>query len=389
VKRDAHGMAVLISREGQIVMMYAVLALFAFGSLVKRKPESVRLAYSETECSAGMGNSTLKQTLAGGAGALRSNYELDELVEGPGLYDIRENRSACEFQNVEHSGHFPHAMQQMYRCFSYWMASAEDAKYPKRDRYLVVSRRPMGTEFMKGFVQQLRLTFGVKVVNLRHNLKIVRPSNFSTGFASRNAFAMRGQNDARALRDGIWKAYGIPQSTACGGLDPTNATTVRIGILDRKVTRKLHNLGAIVRAIEREMHKEPLLRAKFVIGDFEYQTFQEQVEFLSGVDVLVSPHGAQLTGIPFLPNCASVLELFPTGYLIPQYFGSLAAVAGVTHSYMYLGGPDADREAKVAMKTLESRDAARAVNLCPHPDAVARSVVELVREWHRCCQIQR
>ena len=200
---------------------------------------------------------------------------------------------------------------------------------------------------------------------------------------------MRGQDDARALRDGIWKAYDIPQSTSCAGLSETNVTTVRIGILDRQKTRRLQNLEAIIRAIARKMQKEPLLRAKFIVSDFEDMTFQDQVRFLSQTDVLVSPHGAQLTGIPLLPNCASVLELFPTGYLIPQYFGSLAAVAGVKHSYMYMGGPEPDREAKVAMKTLESRDAARAVNLCPYPDAVARSVVELVLEWHRCCQSQR
>jgi hypothetical protein len=37
------------------------------------------------------------------------------------------------------------------------------------------------------------------------------------------------------------------------------------------------------------------------------------------------------------------------------------------------------------MKTLESRNEAWAANLCPHPDALARSVVELVREWQACC----
>jgi Glycosyltransferase 61 len=247
-------------------------------------------------------------------------------------------------------------------------------------------RQPVTTEFFKGMIQQLRITFKVRVVNFRHDLKVARPNNISYDFATRKSFAMRGQDDARALRDGIWKAYNIPQSTSCAGLQQTNVTTVvRIGILDRKKTRRLQNLGAVVRAIEREMNKEPF-KAKFVVSDFEDRTFQEQVQFLSGVDVLVSPHGAQLTGIPFLPNCARVLELFPAGYLIPQYFGSLAAVAGVQHSYMYLGGPNPDREAKVAMKTLESRNAARAANLCPHPDAVARSVVELAREWHECCQ---
>jgi hypothetical protein len=154
-------------------------------------------------------------------------------------------------------------------------------------------------------------------------------------------------------------------------------------------------MDAVLRAVAREMKSSfPNIRSHFRIIDFMGKTLKQQVEYLASVDILLSPHGAQLSGIPFLPDCAGVLELFPTGYLWPRYFGSLAAVSGVSHSYMYLGsgGPPGSKarqqEIDEGMNTSQSRTQARAASLCPHPGALARSVVVIVREWQACCREQ-
>jgi hypothetical protein len=346
-------------------------------------------------CCGGLGNATARETL--GADIVKSAYELEEILEGPGLYDIQETRSACRFLVDEEMGrtaHFPHAFQQILRCFSFWIAASEDAKFPKHDRYLVVPRQqPVNSEFVSGLIRQLRSTFGVRIVHFRHDLKVVRAKNLSYSFEARDSFAMRGPSDARALRDGVYKSLGLPAAEvlSCSRSETANTTVVRIGILNRKKTRRLQNKGSVVRAIESEMQARlNSVRARFVLGDFEDRTFQEQVEYLSSVDVLVSPHGAQLSGIPFLPNCGRVIELFPTGYLVPKYYGSLAAISGVEHSYLYLGSGGLSRarqrEIDRAMMTLKSRTAAREANLCPHPEALARSVVDVVREWLECCR---
>jgi hypothetical protein len=362
-------------------------------------PYSLRAMAVEGQraCRAGAGNATSREAL--GSGVVRSDHDLEEIVEGPGLVDIRETRAACLFlvdEDMGRTDHFPHALQQILRCFSYWIASSEDARLPKHDRYFVVPRRqPVSSEFVSGLIKQLRSTFGVRFVHFKHDLRVVRAKNLSYSFDATNSFAMRGPHDARALRDGVWKALGLPAAdlSSCSGEATTNRTTVRIGILDRKKTRRLRNKGSVVRAIESEMQASlPSVQVRFLVGDFEDRTFPEQVEYMSSVDVLVSPHGAQLSGIPFLPNCGRVVELFPTGYLVPNFYGSLAAASGIAHSYLYLGRGGASsrgrrREILRAMKTLESRTAAREADLCPHPEALARSVVDAVREWLGCCQL--
>ena len=36
---------------------------------------------------------------------------------------INETQAVCEFRDENWSGHFPHAMQQLLRCFSWWQAN--------------------------------------------------------------------------------------------------------------------------------------------------------------------------------------------------------------------------------------------------------------------------
>merc|ERR1712224_871711 len=82
----------------------------------------------------------------------------------------------------------------------------------------------------------------------------------------------------------------------------------------------------------------------------------EQVRFFRHVDILISGHGAQLTGVPFMmqrlksdpssfSSCKLVLELYPKLYGVPYYFGSLVVQSGIRHSYLYYDdGIDDDDE---------------------------------------------
>ena len=60
------------------------------------------------------------------------------------------------------------------------------------------------------------------------------------------------------------------------------------------------------------------------------------MKFFVNTDILISPHGAQLGSIPFLPDCAAILELFPQYYWIPGYYGSLAKASGHPYYHLYL-----------------------------------------------------
>mmetsp|Transcript_49151 Transcript_49151/g.55693 ORF Transcript_49151/g.55693 Transcript_49151/m.55693 type:complete len:274 (-) Transcript_49151:134-955(-) len=87
---------------------------------------------------------------------------------------------------------------------------------------------------------------------------------------------------------------------------------------------------------------------------FEGKPFEEQVQFFRNTDILISPHGAGLTGLVFMAggggggssghddsdddgnnSCKEVMELYPKNYAIPYYFGSLAIQSGIRHSYVY------------------------------------------------------
>jgi capsular polysaccharide biosynthesis protein len=156
---------------------------------------------------------------------------------------------------------------------------------------------------------------------------------------------MRSSHDANVMRDAFLERLGLEEAKTC-------RSKVRIRILSRKNNRSIQNAEDLVKALEKTFlgtisrHEVESIS----VATFEAASFRDQLEFLSQADILISVHGAALTGIPFQPKCAAVLELFPAGYVVPLFFGSLAAVSGVSHSFMYLGHQDMERETRVGMK---------------------------------------
>jgi hypothetical protein len=126
------------------------------------------------------------------------------------------------------------------------------------------------------------------------------------------------------------------------------------------------------------------------IVSFDGWSFADQVLFMNSVDILISPHGAQLTSIPFLPACASIFELFPTGYHPPYHFGTLAAASGITHSYTALTrGFERyfKEETKVGMANVTNRSTSRNVQLCPPLLDVVEQIMTVIQQWHERCAV--
>jgi hypothetical protein len=137
-----------------------------------------------------------------------------------------------------------------------------------------------------------------------------------------------------------------------------------------------------------------------VMDTFYNKTFAEQVQFFANHDIIVSPHGAQWTALPFLPACGCALELFPNSrYVIPEYFGSLAAAANLSHSYLVMLQVDEDNNINDNNNTahcsssssssshkeeIADRVAARSVPLCPPVKKVVEAIQQLVEEWYKC-----
>lgn len=117
---------------------------------------------------------------------------------------------------------------------------------------------------------------------------------------------------------------------------------------------------------------------------FKNKTFLEQVDFFAKTDIVISPHGAQLTGIPFMPDCGAVLELFPKGYYLPAFFGTLANVSNLNHAFLYLSEVDGKSEYSKFAASKETRLEARGAELCPPVHSVVQAVEQLVKEWKQC-----
>ena len=132
--------------------------------------------------------------------------------------------------------------------------------------------------------------------------------------------------------------------------------------------------------------KRALPNSTIHVTEFENASFGDQVKFFSTVDILISPHGAQLTGLTFMPNCGQILELTPKGYHIPYYFGSLANASGLGYGYVYMSSGDPKNETKTMSATYALRGKMRSANFCPSTTSIVRGVLDLVEDWNYCCE---
>lgn len=66
--------------------------------------------------------------------------------------------------------------------------------------------------------------------------------------------------------------------------------------------------------------EQKLQELGFTIMFPEELSFQEQVFAFSNVSLLVAPHGAGLANIAFMPHGASLIEIFDSGYVLPDFY---------------------------------------------------------------------
>jgi hypothetical protein len=218
-------------------------------------------------------------------------------------------------------------------------------------------------------------------VRLRFDLKVVRGTQ-TYQWDERHSFAMRRKEDAWAFRHLALTHFellhskceyiAIPLATLnIPTPDRCLQSVPRTGILNHRKDRSLQNVAQPVTPLEQSQATTNRTAHVNYVTTFEETSFRHQLAFLSQFDNILSPHGAQFTGLLFLPPpCSQVVELFPASYLVPTFYGSLAAVSGVEDSYLYLGASNPQqRKTKVegAMQSLESREAARRAHLCLHP----------------------
>lgn len=383
-------------------------------------------------------------------GEYSNRRELHYLFTGPGLYaetttavpSSQTNNSirtpvpaaagaaVCHFQTMDaFTFHFPHAMQQLYRCWSWWRLHntlAAILVFPR-------SEMPPNNAFLTGFVSTLQAAIGLRLVRpsqpphqppYRASVEVhprvphnrVHPDDiFAMRDPTRPYYAFHQVDDAQVLRDTIVQQLRsaasssrrespttrssvmldkatafVPESSP---LSPSCHSSPRIAILNRHQHREWVSAVAFVERFAQRRridsnHNQNNNTVVPIVYFHSDTTFADQVQFFVTTDILISPHGAQLTGLAFLPDCGAVLEVFPAGYYLPHFFGSLARASNHPHRYVTLvsHGTDWPTEAVAGMQTQAARQKARNKQLCPDPDTIVHAVENMVAEWHECCR---
>lgn len=209
----------------------------------------------------------------------------------------------CEFDDTQTaSTHFPHTMQQLYGCFSYWQ------EYPQRQAILLLNKKTKKklerNQFLKGFLQLLKTQIPVDIID-KQEFEQKNYSVISQTISVSGGYILA---HARTLNEMVQKQYKLPSSfnaTFCPHKKP------RISILNRRksVGRSIINAELLT---ESESIKSASWKGNLVVEYFEDFDFEEQVSFFQETDILIAPHGAQLTGVAFLGNpCSQLVEVFP------------------------------------------------------------------------------
>ena len=288
--------------------------------------------------------------------------------------------SVCEFlTSKDHSTHFAHTMQQLYGCFSYW----QEPKYSDTRHILVLSskiqKKIQKNPFVNGFLEVLTSQIHLEIMTKHHFLQEFNNTNAPVSIDISGGYILK---HASVLNRLVQNHYNLSTN-----LDACSEVTPRIAILNRvkPVGRSIINAPKLVELLSTSSFLNQSLGNNNILVDyFEQKSFSEQVLFFQNVDILIAPHGAQLTGLPFLNGrCSQLLELFPKEYAIPSFFGSLALQSHSSYSYLYLS----DRSWEVEQaENLLNRIHARATNLCPNPQVIVNSVRMLVADWKACCR---
>ena len=154
---------------------------------------------------------------------------------------------------------------------------------------------------------------------------------------------------------------------------------LQIGILNRKATRRWQQSQEFI-AAARKLPPDAHIEENY----FEDKSPIEQAKWMNKQDLVISPHGAQLTNLIWARRCIGVLELFPRNYYIPGFFGALASVVGGRAFAGYPEGRDAANDTRPAISSYQVRAGARRGPVLADPESVAVLLNQVAAQQKKC-----
>ena len=286
-------------------------------------------------------------------------------------YDYSQPKFACWYADPMHH---PHFLQALLRCFSLW--NVQPSHHP---RVLYVPKRQFWKKIgnlaifdkqfpiSSGILRTLMNSYNVTVTRSWNEGTPLRPQRMSENDEYVSSFAMSSLEHTIS-----WKKLFVP---------PEEEPTVRlakkrlkIAVVNRPKGRKLLN------AMDARDNLAAAFPEHHVFEHHLNGTLEEMIDFFPYVDVLVTPHGSQLTGIMFMQRCSAVLEMFPHLYYTPHYFSSLARLFQLPHANWYVSHDAVPTK----MLDLNTRIANSANNMCPSMSKLVTAVDELIKKRQDC-----
>lgn len=305
--------------------------------------------------------------------------------------------------------HHPHFLQQLLRCFSLWESQPSDNPrilyVPKRQFWRKIGNTAIFDRdfpISSAILKTLTTSYNVTVTNSWSDstpLKVQRMTEVDE-FVS--PFAMASQEDASRWKD----QFRLPREE-----EPITRRTkkrLKIVIVNRPFGRKLLNAWDARESIATAFPGHDVFLHQ--MNDASNATLYEMLEFFPTVDILVSPHGSQLTGIMFMQRCSAVLEIFPhlvredcasrspslslfylliiyvrsfqivAKYWTPWYFSSLARIFQLPHANWYVSNQTEPQH----MHDLQTRMKNSGNSMCLSTKILASAVDELIRKRQNC-----
>eukprot|EP00277_Geminigera_cryophila_P006631 CAMPEP_0179415628 /NCGR_PEP_ID=MMETSP0799-20121207/6336_1 /TAXON_ID=46947 /ORGANISM="Geminigera cryophila, Strain CCMP2564" /LENGTH=404 /DNA_ID=CAMNT_0021188385 /DNA_START=140 /DNA_END=1354 /DNA_ORIENTATION=+ len=160
---------------------------------------------------------------------------------------------------------------------------------------------------------------------------------------------------------------------------PAENATIVVLVLNRKGTRRMVHGEGIVRALQ----KSRLGRHIEVVYVPNMQgSLQNQAHIMHTSDIIISPHGAQLTNLAFIRPCTVVAEIFPRGYYM-NFFQPYVLAAGGISFEAYEEGRSVESDSH-GVHILAERLRRRGTSILVSNVSVVRALPRFIMEFSMC-----
>jgi hypothetical protein len=317
-------------------------------------------------------------------------------------------RVVCE-ANHPVAFHFAHFAQAVFPCWSVFQ------DFPDAQGIMEVPSYLKGPQ--SGWIGGMMRVFrnaGVHIIAVNETLPKETTTTHTTATSS---VAQVGSCDWRAIQDtavqSAWPVYDVDSASTTNtryfatrehmdalqeatlGDDfrqgPSQESTLRVLLFARNgASRKwmytTETATLLNKAWNNFSHHDNsmgTLLSVHVRPDYDSTPFLKQALEMHNSDIIVSPHGAQLTNLAFIRPCTVVLELFPMGY----YLGFFQPYVLSAHGVPFDGYPyDRDRlaDTKISVENVTIRGRIKMEPVWASPESIAHAFPQLVLDLLTC-----